>query len=187
MKMSDISISISLPLDDEKFFRRECPFCKKEFKIQIEKKDLIDLAQKGIDSFLTDDEVDSSEYNENDDIINYYFCPYCGQQAPDTHWWTQEQLKYINIFAENIMARLINENLIKPLKRNLNKSSKFLSISFKGKEMEYKEPWISDEINDMKIFNLPCCNKKIKIEEDWDKNVYCFYCGFEHKQNKGDV
>jgi len=106
-----------LPLDDENFFRRECPFCIKEFKIQLEKENLVDLAQKGIESFLTNDENHSVSSDDNSDVSNYY-CPYCGQHAPETHWWTKEQLKYIKIYAENIMAKLINENLIKPLKKN---------------------------------------------------------------------
>jgi len=184
--MSDIVLNISLPLDDENFFRRECPYCFKEFKIQIDKEDLNNLAQKGIESFLTNDDntIDNDEVNQEE---IYYYCPYCGQQAPDTHWWTQEQLKYINIYAENIVAKLVNENLINPLKRSLNKSTGFLSISFKGKEMPLKEPWISEEINDMKIFDLPCCNNKIKIEENWGEDIHCFYCGFKHKQNKVGV
>ena len=74
---------------------------------------------------------------------------------------------------------MINEKLIRPLEREFRSSKNdILSITFKGKELKETEPWISPEINDMKVFDLPCCNRKIKIQENWDKFVYCFFCGF---------
>jgi hypothetical protein len=61
-----------------------------------------------------------------------------------------------------------------------------VSIKFEGKEIEQLEPWISPEVNDMKIFDLPCCQRKIKIEESWQDTVHCFFCGFpyEYKNKK---
>jgi len=55
------------------------------------------------------------------------------------------------------------------------------SIRFEGKEMEQQKPWISPEVNDMEIFDLPCCQRKIKIEENWQDKVYCFFCGFPYE------
>jgi hypothetical protein len=91
----------------------------------------------------------------------------------------------MRVYAKNIMAKIVNEQLIKPMNRNFNKSSGPISISFKGSEMKYEEPWISDEVNDMRVFDLPCCNEKLKIIEDWRKNVFCFYCGFKHEMSNG--
>lgn len=180
--MSEIVLNVSISLDDERFLRRECPNCVQEFKIQMSSEDLKDLAEKGIESFLTDD--DNKKLDDEDEITKY-FCPYCGQEAPITHWWTQEQLSYMQVYAKNIMAKIVNEQLIKPMKRNFNKSTGPISISFKGSEMKYEDPWISDEVSDMQVFDLPCCNEQLKIIEDWRKNVFCFYCGFEHKMSNG--
>ena len=82
------------------------------------------------------------------------------------------------------MAKIVNEKLIRPLKRAFRRSSSdMVSIQFEGKEIEQQEPWISPELDDMEIFDLPCCERKIKVEENWQGKVYCFFCGFpyEHK------
>ena len=180
--MSEIKINISLPLDDDGFFRRQCPFCCREFKVLLEKEELDDFVLKGIDSFMIEQQekdVDSgmNEYSETE-----FTCPYCEQCAPHDSWWTQEQHDYIRVYVENIAAKIINEKLIRPLKREFSGSrSGPISINFKGEEMKQKEPWISPEPNDLEIFNLPCCNRKLKIQEDWKKEIYCFFCGFPHK------
>ena len=58
--MSEIELSVSFPLDSEKFLRRACPTCSREFKW---------LSEEG------DAESPSPEH---------YFCPYCGSSAaPD--------------------------------------------------------------------------------------------------------
>ena len=176
--MSEIVLNVNIPLDEENFLRRECPHCMQEFKIEMSAEDLKDLAQKGIESFLTHDDDDQSDDREE---ITRYFCPYCGQESATPHWWTQEQLSYMQVYAKNILAKLVNEQFIKPMERTFKKSSGPISISFKGSEMEYEDPWISEELNDMRVVDLPCCNKKLKIIEGWANYVFCFYCGFEHK------
>ena len=181
--MGDIEINISLPLDDEGFFRRECPFCRKEFKVMLTKEELVTLAQEGIDSFMTESEVKKDSDASGSQELEQ-FCPYCGQSAPNDSWWTQEQLSYISVFAQNIMANLVNEHLIRPLQRNFGQQRPGpLSISFKGHEMEQQEPWISPEVNDMDVFDLPCCNRKIKVEENTTGTIHCFFCGFPHEIN----
>jgi len=84
-------------------------------------------------------DLDESERSETE-----FICPYCGQRAPSDNWWTQEQLAYVGILAKNIMAKMINENFIRPLKRTSQRpSSSIVSIRFEGKEMKQQEPWIS--------------------------------------------
>lgn len=187
--MSNVEINITLPLDDEGFFRRECPLCHEEFKVLLKKEELGDIAQTGLASFMIDSQREENDTGQNKDSeTESLFCPYCGQQASKNSWWTQEQLAYINVFAKNILAKLVNEHLINPLKRNLDRSTSGLfSLQFKGEEMEQQEPWISPEINDMEIFNLPCCERKIKIEDNWYSTVHCFFCGFPHKYKSNET
>jgi len=183
--MNDIVINISVPLDDENFLRRECPFCGREFKIEISKEDLTNLAQAKLDGFLAEenkDDIIEEDRLNNDEALN--FCPYCGQEAHKSDWWTKEQLSYIRIFAENIMIDMVNTKLIRPLKnRYSGNKSDFFSFKIEAKEMRKKEPWISPEENDMKVFKLPCCQSSIKINDKWDKDIYCFYCGFQYSPN----
>jgi len=184
--MSEIRMNLSFPLDNDGFFRRECPFCRKEFKVLLEKEELTDLAQKGIDSFMIELKEETMDLDKSEHSETEFICPYCGQRAPSDSWWTQEQRAYMGIVAKNIIAKIVNENLICPLKRTFRRSnSGMVSIRFEGEEMEQQEPWISPEVNDMKIFDLPCCQRKIKIEENWWNVVYCFFCGFPYKhENK---
>ncbi|MDD4981555.1 MAG: hypothetical protein PHS12_02185 [Candidatus Omnitrophica bacterium] len=151
------------------------------FKVLLEKEELADVAQQGLDSYMVVEE--SKEKPEDKEIESRFFCPYCGQQAQGNNWWTESQLDYIRRIAENIMAGLINENLIRPLKKDFHKPiSGLISISFEGKEIEQKELHIAPETDDMEIFDLPCCNRKIKIENNKEELVHCFFCGFPHKK-----
>jgi hypothetical protein len=179
--MSEIEKRISFPVDDKGFFRRSCSFCQREFKVLLEKEELTDVAQQGLDSYMVAKE-EAKEKPEDKETESRFFCPYCGQQASGNSWWTESQLGYVRRIAENVMAELVNENLIRPLKKNFSKSSSSLiSISFEGKEMEQKELHIAPEVDDMEIFDLPCCNRKIKIENNKGDLVHCFFCGFPHK------
>jgi hypothetical protein len=177
--MSEIEVRI--PLDSEQFLRRECPHCVREFKIQLSADEIVSLATKGVQSYLVD-ETDTD--NSDDDYLKYY-CPYCGQEAPVTHWWTQEQLSYFQVYAQNIAARMVNEQLIEPMKKDLRPSSGPVSISFTGSEIKMETPWISDEVDDMTEFDLQCCKRKVKLIDDWDSIVHCFSCGFGHNANIG--
>jgi hypothetical protein len=108
-------------------------------------------------------------------------CPYCGQTAPRDQWWTQEQIAYIHVFAYNIIAQIVNEQLIRPMKRKFSgRRSGFVSIKFEGKEMAYQKPWASQEPDDMTIHAFPCCDLRVKLEDDWSQAVYCPQCGFPH-------
>ncbi|MDO8885968.1 hypothetical protein [Candidatus Oleimmundimicrobium sp.] len=178
--MSDIEMNLPFPLDDNGYFRRECPFCCKEFKVLLEKEELTDLAQKGLDSFMVETQ-EATNLDEDEHSEVEFTCPYCGQAAVSGNWWTQEQLAYISVVTKNIMAKIVNENLIRPLKRTSRKyGSGMISVQFEGKEMEQQEPWISPEVNDMKVYDLPCCQRKIKVEDGWASRVFCFFCGFPH-------
>lgn len=172
-----ISRQISFPLDDEGFFRRECPLCCYEFKVLLKDDELGQLAQSCIDDFLIEQGLQEAPDEESDEDSQEYVCPYCGQSAPSDHWWTQEQLAYIKVVLENIMAGLVNEQLIRPLKRSMGHGS---FVRFEGKEMKQKDEWISPEVSDMTVFTLPCCERQIKIADDWKDAVHCFFCGFRH-------
>lgn len=180
--MSEIETNLSFPLDDDGFFRRECPFCRREFKLLLDKDELTDLAQAGLESFMIELNEAACDSDEGESPATEFCCPYCEQWAPTDSWWTQEQLAYVDVAAQNIVATLVNEQLIRPLKRTCqNASSGLVSVQFEGKEMGYQEPWISPEVNDMETFDLPCCERKIKIEDDWTGVVHCFFCGFPHR------
>jgi hypothetical protein len=87
----------------------------------------------------------------------------------------------VQVVAENIMAGLINEHLIRPLNRSMGHGS---VVRFEGKEMKKQEEWISPEASDMTVFDLPCCERQVKVADDWKGTVYCFFFGFSHEMTK---
>jgi len=181
--MSEIELSISFPLDNDKFFRRQCSLCRRDFKVLLEEYEIEDITKKGIESFMLERKEEDGNDLEEDQPKEYY-CPYCGQSSPHDKWWTDEQSAYLGVYIENVMKNLINENLIRPLKRNFGRpSSGPISIRFEGKELKQEEPWISPEENDMEGFDLPCCGRELKIRESWKDKVYCYFCGFPHKKD----
>lgn len=150
--MTQIIKNLPLPVDEDGFLRRECPYCKRQFK-------------------LHQDEFGSLQ-DESD-----HYCPYCGQIANSGQWGTEEQAEHINTNLDNIVADLLNENLINPLQHSFSHSN---NIEFTGKEIEKKNQIIQPETNDMKTIILACCQKRVKIIDEWDKGVKCYYCGFQH-------
>ncbi len=181
--MSIISFKFGLPLDSDQFLRRECPLCLRQFKIETTEANRQSLIERELHAYLLqeglevrNEEVDTTKADESE-----LWCPFCGQTAPRDQWWTQEQIAYIHVFARNIMAQIINDEFIRPMKRKFSGRRKGpISFKFEGKEMEYQEPWISPESDDMTVYLLPCCDTRIKIEDNWSQTVYCFQCGFPY-------
>jgi len=181
--MSIIAFNISLPLDSDQFLRRECPLCLRQFKIETQEADRQSLIERELEAYLLQEgleiRAESADATEADE--DELWCPYCGQTAPRNQWWTQEQIAYIHVFGYNIMAQIINEQLIRPMKRKFSGRQRgLISIKFEGKEMEYQEPWISPEPDDMTIHTLPCCGLRVKVDDDWSRPIYCYRCGFPH-------
>ena len=81
--MSDVSIHISFPLDEDGYFRRECPYCLTEFKAKISEKDMHCFTQHLFDNYLSKElsEDGNEDSDDNEAQEKEYFCPYCGQTA----------------------------------------------------------------------------------------------------------
>lgn len=172
-------IKLVLPLDDDYFLRRCCPYCRKEFKIcvgdEVEKE-----IQDDIESNLFEEKV-SNVSGEKESIRKEYTCPYCGQTSEIDNWWTEEQLEYVETKIENILIEIINNEFIKPLKKKSKNTSGLVSIEFKGEELDDENACIPPEENDLESHKLKCCNEDIKTNMDFlNDKLFCFYCGFPH-------
>lgn len=172
-------LNAPLPLDNG-FLRRECPLCIRQFKVLLTEEELRSSEENG-DEFLVEDDPDQAEVAAADDGGgDENTCPYCGQVANKNAWWTQEQLDYFATIAKNHMAQLINEHLVRPTKRM---SSSFLKIT--ATEVPESSTFLPPETNDMRVVELPCCNRKIKVADDHTGVVHCFFCGFPHGPTEG--
>ena len=182
--MSEIGMQIPFPLDDDGFFRRECPLCNRQFKALVPEDERQALAQRCLENHLLEEGLLESE-SEEDEPVGIMICPYCGQESALDSWWTQEQLNYLGMYLKNIVADAFNEHFVKPLKREARRNSGGLfSISFKADKMEHVEPWIPPEENDMTVLNLPCCDDQIKVADGWKDVVHCPFCSFPYQQTQ---
>jgi len=184
--MSEATIDVSFPLDDG-FLRRQCPLCLREFKVLLTREELSSATEAATDSFMIEPDGESTKppRSEPEPDEQQLTCPYCGQTAGKRAWWTEEQVAYIHAIVQNYLAKLVDEHLIRPLKRTFGKpSTGMVSLRVEGGEARQQETWISPEANDMEVFELPCCQRTIKIEPAWRNQVHCFFCGFPHERQE---
>lgn len=157
--MSDISISMSFPLDEDGFLRRECPSCERQFKWW----------------HTPDDENDAAEVGEE---VEAYFCPYCYEPAPPGSWWTKEQVEYM----QHLAAAEALEPQLRSMKNNLergNRRSKWINIEMSVPDLSRPEPLV--EPDDMVRIDLPCHPEEpLKVDETWEQEVACLVCGIQY-------
>jgi hypothetical protein len=156
--MSDLSIPISLPLDESGFLRRECPNCERQFKW-----------------WPTPDEDAVEEVREE---VEAYFCPYCHEPAPPSSWWTKEQVEYMQQLAA---AEALGPQLQR-MKNSLesgNRRSKWISIEMSVPDLSRPEPLV--ELDDMVRVDMPCHPEEpLKVDEAWDGEAACLVCGIRY-------
>ncbi|MCE5237600.1 hypothetical protein LLH23_03820 [bacterium] len=175
-----MEIEVSLPLDDG-HLRRQCPFCLRQFKVFIPEDERESYAASALERQLVDVGAEPTSQDEGGEETALH-CPYCGQQAGSGDWWTLEQVDYFTTLAHNVVAKMINRELIGPMRRTFSGAhGGGLSIEFKGHDIPSQETWIAPESDDMLTRVLPCCDLSIKIEHDWVEAVHCPECGFPHR------
>lgn len=152
MTMDDeISIPVNLPLDSDKFLRRECPACERQFK------------------WFAHDEGDPDA-----EPTDQYFCPLCGVPAGTDQWWTPDQLEYVQGAAGPELDRLVQDELGDAFKG-------LEGISFEPDPnftlgIDAPDPLV--EPDDMVIVEPPCHpNEPLKVPEDAAEHVFCLVCG----------
>jgi hypothetical protein len=156
--MSDeVSIPMSLPLDEDGFLRRECPTCEREFKC-----------------IVSEDDQDVTPSSPEG-----YYCPYCAVQAPAGSWWTKPQVEA----AQALAYREIVAPELKELKRTvegMNRSGGLIGISAKLNISDEPEEPTMDEVgpDGMRRTDFTCHpNDPVKALESWERPVHCMICG----------
>jgi hypothetical protein len=151
----EVSIPMSVPLDDDGFLRRECPTCEREFKCLV-----------------AQNEEESTPAPEGG-----YFCPYCAVQAPPDAWWTKAQVE----LAQATAYREVVAPELEKLQRDMDRMSRrggLISMSMEISD-EPQEPELS-ELNDMRRVDFHChADDPVKVLENWERPVRCTICGAE--------
>lgn len=134
-----MDMSITLTLDSDGFLRRECPNCRQQFKWHHGPANA------------------EAEQMPDPDL---YFCPLCGEPAPDGEWWTADQLDYM----ERLAAPAILSELQDELARALG-TSKLMKVSV-ATDVGDGPPAMPVEPDDMWIVTSPCHSyEPVKVPE----------------------
>ena len=144
------SLSISIPVDDDGFLRRECPNCELEFKWRPTPE-----GEKG------EPMPDAG-----------YACPYCAARAKSDRWWTKAQAEYVGALA---MSEIVGPEL-EGLERDADPDA-LISFEIRVDKPERPAP-LGPEPSDMKRVDFECHpGEPIKIDSDWQSEVHCIICG----------
>ena len=147
----EIKISVSNPLDDDGFLRRECPTCEQEFK------------------WFNHDEGD-----QNAQLVDHYYCPRCGEPAGLDRWWTPAQLEFAHRAAGPDLDRFVQDPV--PELFSGAKGAQFKGGRDFSLEIPTPDPLI--EPNDMVIVEPPChTNEPLKVPEEATARIHCLVCG----------
>ncbi len=151
----DVVIPCSLPLDSDRFLRRQCPTCEREFKWYI--------AEEGEAAAEVPD--------------GGYFCPYCAIQAPATAWFTQAQVAMQQGLIQSEVVGPAVEKFADDLKDIGRNSGGFLRVEG-GNYRPPARPDSLTESGDMRRVDFGCHpDEPVKVLDDWDRGVHCLICG----------
>jgi hypothetical protein len=158
--MSEISIPMTLSLDNDGFLRRECPNCERQFKW-----------------WSTPSEGCESQ-GATQAVPETYFCPYCYQPADPNAWWTKEQLEYAQRLAATEVLKPQLERFQRDMKRRSRRSK---NIRIEASSQPLPKPESLTENDDMVRVDVPCHPEEpIKVEEGWEREVACLVCGIHY-------
>jgi len=151
----EVVVPYSLPLDSDRFLRRECPTCEREFKWYI--------ANDGEAAAAVPD--------------GGYFCPYCAIQAPISEWFTQAQVALQHGLLESEVVGPELEKFADSLRNIGRNSGGFLRVE----GGDYRKPDRPDpltESDDMRRVDFACHpTEPVKVLDDWTGDVHCLICG----------
>ena len=180
-----VQFRLTFSLDQDRFFRRTCPSCGRDFKTEVNEADLAaslqsTFQQMGLEIGAVSDE--SSE--EKEKITEYLYCPYCEYQAKTSDTLTQTFASYLQryITREHILPMMNKafSDIADSFAGNRRRSKGLFSIEMKfehNRDVLPPRPISGPEPPDMTIVELLCCNKRIKIQEGWYGLKLCPYCG----------
>ena len=180
---NQISFNIPIGTDRDKFLRRTCPSCGRDFKTEVDPADLAWALTSQI--ARASEELGLPAVNAPEETAESQVrCPYCQHAAPSSEVHTEETIDYLKRFAyRNYLIPKLNEmfsDLEDSIGRGGGGSGGFISfsVSFEHEPMPLPpRPIHGPEPPDMKIVEFLCCGRKMKIADNWTAVSECIYCG----------
>ena len=147
--MSEVRLSISIPLDEDGFTELECDFCKIRFMIT------------------------GDDYENKD--MPFFFCPICGLPNNLGTFYCPEILEKAQQMAAEWAMKEINRTFGKTIK-DINKSG-ILKMSMEMPRPE-PDIELYKPIDDYTMHKTKCCQMSIKVRAiDEEIGIYCPICG----------
>lgn len=176
----EIRFSMTYSLDRDKFFRRECPNCGRQFKTQADEDALV----SSIRPIFREAGLDFGELDTNDEDPPQLICPYCEQTAPSSEMLTSTFVRYIERYIYREYVYPMIHQILSGFSDKLNRSSRRSSgglISFEissdySRAIPPPRPISGPEPPDMTAVDMLCCGKSIKIMDAWYGLDRCPYC-----------
>jgi len=149
-----VHLSLALPLDSDRFLRRQCSTCEREFKLRPTSGDetVIPVPDGG------------------------YYCPYCGIQASPDSWFTQAQIGLVRSTAISEVLAPGVDDFRRSLESGNRKRNVVVKTTVNFDESQLSEPLT--ELDDMKRVDFLCHpSEPLKVLDDWSAPVHCLFCG----------
>jgi len=177
---SKIQFNVSISTDRDKFLRRTCPSCGRDFKTAIDPADLAwalstQIRRMGLEiGAVPDDEIEAPQHQ--------LLCPYCQHSSKASEMHTKETIEYLKRFVyRDYVVPMINKTF-SDLEDSIGGGSRgggfiSVSVSFKHEPIPIPpRPIHGPEPADMQIVDFLCCGKQIKIADSWADVTECIYC-----------
>ncbi len=171
-----VQFHLSISADRDKFLRRTCPACGRDFKTQIDEADLAwavapQFRRMGLEVGTQDHETEESSEPK-------LHCPYCSHNTEASKTLTNETIDYLQRFVMREYILPMTDNLFSGLDDIGSRSGGFLSIKIEHTRSIFPpRPIHGPEPPDMMIVEYLCCGKKAKVSDGWKSVDQCVFCG----------
>jgi hypothetical protein len=178
---SNVQFNVAISTDRDRFLRRTCPSCGRDFKTSVNPADLAwalmaHSRRMGLEIGAVPDGQETAEPTQ-------LLCPYCQYSADSSEMHTEETINYLkrSVYRDHVIPMLNRQfsDLEDSIGRNRGGGGGFISISvsFKHEPIPIPpRPIHGPEPADMKIVELLCCGERIKIADAWTDVRECIYC-----------
>jgi len=176
---NQIQFSVAISTDRDGFMRRACSSCGRDFKTEINAADF----QWLLSSYCQRHGLEIGESREERTGTQFLWCPYCSHRDESQHMMTEEITDYLKriVYREHVFP-MVNQLFsgLEDAFGGSRRSGGFISLSVEFKHsrpIAPARPIHGPEPADFKIVTFLCCNKKIKVSNDWIDVPLCSFCG----------
>jgi hypothetical protein len=160
----EVRLEVSFPLDDDGFLRRECPHCRREFKLRV-------ADDGGSDPPLSD----PTNSEDASDELTDAFCPYRAHQSDQSELLTRGQRRVVEAAVLDQVVNPELGGLSDALAGIEAASGGLISASL---ERSHQPSADLTERNDMMRVDFTChADDPVKVEDGWHGAVHCSICG----------